>query len=317
MSTFNLQKYSKKCEIPTKTKGKLDTQLFPECEGTDQDRNIVKNNMEKKTVEAARTKTVGELHELLTGKGHDKTRYDQVLNAVNEAYAKLSANPSASDEELEGLIVSEVAQKGFNAPSDNVDAIAAGIIHNNKKKRKVNQNLVSSPASVSQAVVTPPAPQTNQANPVEASTKKNVKLADCGSSGNNVITVTYPKDDTDPESIESEKTFDIAVPEEKQSENDISLAEWAYAQFQNENKSHNARKTRSSMVGDVFTVRGKHYVVLGIGWTELSCDEFERWKNVSPRDRLMAFNETKLKKMLAQAFSNSHILKLAGKLTRK
>ena len=31
-----------------KPKGKLDTQLFPECVGTDQDRDVVKKNRKKK-----------------------------------------------------------------------------------------------------------------------------------------------------------------------------------------------------------------------------------------------------------------------------
>lgn len=317
MTIFNLQKYSKKCQIPQKTKGKIDTQLFPECEGTDQDRDVVKKNREKHTVEAARTKNVGDLNELLVGRHHDKSRFEEVSRAVNEAYDRLSTNANLGEDELESLIVADVAQKGYSAPSDHVDAIAASVIHNNKKKRKVNQALLSSPATISQPQPSVQPTQPTQANPVQANNKKQTKLADCGSSGNNVITVTYPKDTPSIGRNTDEQTFNIEVPENLKDESDIALAEWAYHEFQNENESHNARKTRSSMIGDVFTVRGKHYVVLGIGWAELSCDEFTKWKEINPRDRMMAFNESKLKELVSQAFTNTHMLKLAGKLSRK
>jgi len=41
----------KKCKKYSKPKGHLDTQLFPECEGTKYDRNIVKKTVERRKKE--------------------------------------------------------------------------------------------------------------------------------------------------------------------------------------------------------------------------------------------------------------------------
>jgi len=46
---MKIYRIQSKCGGYQKAKGHLDTQLYPECEGTPEDRDIVKKNREKKT----------------------------------------------------------------------------------------------------------------------------------------------------------------------------------------------------------------------------------------------------------------------------
>lgn len=308
MATFNLSK----CKIPSKPKGKMDTQLFPECKGTSQDQDVVTKNRKMKAndsllIEAKKTKQRASVEELLRGsiktnKGEWASTYDRALSILDSI---VIANPTLPEDELEKQIVAKLNEEGIQ--NAYVVVAAASAIDASKRKTKSNTKSNTNPV-VESTISTQPSTTSN--DPVMAKkTTQLLKKADCGSEGNDIISVIYPSDGNMPE-----KKINIKIPEKIKNRTDVQLADWAWKICGNNvdgTKPENG--IRSSMVGDVFTIRGKHYVALGAGWAELSCDELDKWTKKPAQDRLMAFNESRLREMLTQAFTNTYMLKQASK----
>lgn len=93
------------------------------------------------------------------------------------------------------------------------------------------------------------------------------------------VTVVYP----------GSMTF--LVPVVNQDSDELAIAAYVYRQTNHVDGTEFVAKmnVRSSIVGDVFIIKDKYFLIEPTGFKELSEDVFLKWQVVPVRDRIMGY----------------------------
>lgn len=318
MQVFRLSKYT-----PGKPSGKLDTQLFPECSGTDKDRDVVKKNRKRKQTTAARTKKLVGL-EALRGNGNkvDKEEYDRAYSSAKFLYNQAKDSGWNDPESLfwatEQLIASlqhDLTSQGFSEQSAKLAAMSIVFTDTNRKQPTPQSQSVQPTAQPDSGSPNLP-PVTEINNAIQAKQKGQIKTSqaeadsddEAFNNGMKSIFGELPESAKDknatrvevihpaiPEHSIPEKRFNVPLPKsaENRNINDILDYVWAYTNKLDGNDKNN----RSSMVGDVFVVDGTGYVVLGSGFEKIPGNDIQKWLGVPKK--WMALDKNSLLEMMA------------------
>ena len=305
----------KKSKVPPYFSGHLDTQLFPGF-----DRDIVKKTVQRRKKfnsrrrkeamynhkEAGRTKNLGELGDLVGEQTFQKDIWTQAYAAAKDYYNKIKQ--TAPDKALVDTIIDEIKGVLMGMGSIQVDEhtaeLAASTVFDQDARWRKAQG-VRKQASVAKKVVADGGLDNNteiHTDPLEYDEADN----EDGNGGIENVEVIYPDVGHPGDAI---LRFTVPVFGGETME-DKELVDQAWEMLNTQDVSQWAgKRTRSSMVGDVYTVRGQHYLILGMGFAQITDEELQKWLTIPTRDKLMAFDEQRLQAMLHQAFANGVLRK--------
>ena len=267
---MRIQKFQKKkSQVPPYFSGHLDTQLFPGF-----DRDIVRKTVNRRkkfnsrrrkedmynTKEAARTKNMGELGDLVGGQTFQKDLWQHAYSAAKDYYNQIKQ--TAPDRALAETIIDEIKSALLGMSNIQVDEhtaeLAAATVYDQDVRWRKAQTFKR---QASKKVVANADDGTfSDSSPIRPGMFDAIADDDVGESEN--VEVVYPDVGHPGEEV---LRFSVPVPGGKaMEEKDVVDQVWEILNTQDVSQWA-GKRTRSSMVGDVYTVRGSHYIILGVG----------------------------------------------------
>ena len=99
------------------------------------------------------------------------------------------------------------------------------------------------------------------------------------------------------------KQFSVPIPPQYNDAQDNVILDhlWRQTNHVDGNEWIAGKPLRSSMVGDVFMIDDRFYVVLGMGFADISPENAKKWIKLPTRDTAMAFDKDSIDKILERS----------------